>query len=112
MTTPLGLPSGSIRALLALTIVAIVNYQLLTGLKVSLLLSETLMIILAHYFAARRHPIKLPPELQQQLQNNAATQQQAQPLWLPSGSVRLLILMMFGLTLVLPFTNIYDNLFQ
>jgi amino acid transporter len=92
---PLGMPEGSVRAILALTIVGIVLFQLQTGGRVSPMLSETLMIVLAHYFASRRH-LKIPPDLEAKL---AAEQPpEERPLWLPRGSVRLLILIIFFIT--------------
>jgi hypothetical protein len=50
---PLGLPSGSIRAALALLIAAVVVVQMARGQEVELLWTETLMIVLAHYFGSR-----------------------------------------------------------
>ena len=58
---PLGLPRGSIRALLTLMIVAVVIAQMVRGGEIHLLWTETLMIAMAHYFASRRF-IRLPPE--------------------------------------------------
>lgn len=92
---PLGMPEGSVRAILALTIVGIVLFQLQVGGRVSPMLSETLMIVLAHYFASRRN-LKIPPDLEAKL---AAEQPpEERPLWLPRGSVRLLILIFFFIT--------------
>ena len=45
--SPLGLPSGSIRALLTFLIVAVVIAQIVRGQQVELLWTETLMIALA-----------------------------------------------------------------
>ena len=51
---PLGLPRGSVRALLTLMIVGVVAAKLIRGLQVELLWTETLMIALAHYFTSRQ----------------------------------------------------------
>ena len=59
---PLGLPYGSVRAILTLLIVAVVIVQIGRGREVELLWTETLMIALAHYFTSRRF-IRLPPEV-------------------------------------------------
>jgi hypothetical protein len=50
---PLGLPSGSVRALLTFLIVAVVLVQLARGRDVETLWTETMMIALAHYFTSR-----------------------------------------------------------
>jgi hypothetical protein len=61
---PLGLPSGSVRALLTLLIVAVVMAQVVRGREVEPLWTETLMIALAHYLTSRRFlhlvPDKMP----------------------------------------------------
>ena len=59
---PLGLPSGSVRALLTLLIVAVVLVQVARGRDVEPLWTETLMIALAHYFTSRRF-LRLTPEV-------------------------------------------------
>src|SRR5258708_35293113 len=64
---PLGLPNGSVRALLTLLIVAVVIAQVARGEKVSTPWTETLMIALGHYFSTRR-VLKLPPGLGHQLE--------------------------------------------
>src|SRR5262249_36360605 len=51
---PLGLPNGSVRALLTLLIVAVVFVQVARGHQIEALWTETLMIALAHYFTSRR----------------------------------------------------------
>lgn len=76
----LGLPDGSVRALLALTVVGVVCGLLLRdpGAPLPEHLESLLFVILGHYFAARGQtpvdPAGGPP-----------------PLWLPRGSVRLLL---------------------
>lgn len=97
---PLGLPSGSIRAILALTLVGLVCYQTALGRETGLLLSEALMIVLAHYFAARR-VVALPPDIERELEHRGTLVREANPLWLPRGTVRLVILVAFGLLAML-----------
>jgi len=76
----LGLPSGSVRALIALAVVGTVCGLLLTAPERALPehLESLLFVVLGHYFAARGQakgdPAGGPP-----------------PLWLPRGSVRLLL---------------------
>jgi hypothetical protein len=64
---PLGLPSGSVRALLTLLIVAVVVVQVVRGREVEPLWTETLMIALAHYFTSRRF-INLAPDVMRRLE--------------------------------------------
>ena len=75
---PLGLPNGSVRALLTLLIVAVVISQVARGQHVSTLWTETLMIALAHYFSTRRF-IKLAPELIHQLEAEGAVETELHP---------------------------------
>ena len=65
-TGALGMPSGSIRAILTLMTVAFITIQTARGERVSLLWFESLMIVLAHYFASRRL-VQLSPELRARL---------------------------------------------
>lgn len=97
---PLGLPSGSIRALLALMLVLLFCYQTAIGQDSGLLLSEALMIVLAHYFAARR-VVALPPDITRQLEERGSLVAEANPLWLPRGSIRATILLAFVLLALL-----------
>jgi hypothetical protein len=90
-----------VRALLALTVVGIVLKQTLAARPIGLLLSEALLIILAHYFASRRL-LELPREVQARLEAEGVLVPEANPLWLPRHSVRVLILLGFsGTALVL-----------
>ncbi len=91
---PLWMPPGSIRAILALTIVGIVIYQILAGAGVGLLLSETLSIVLTHYFASRRS-VALPPALLNSPEIQKLAEPENNPLWLPRGSVRVIIMVAF-----------------
>jgi hypothetical protein len=91
---PLGLPRGSIRALLTLMIVAVVIAQLVRGGEIHLLWTETLMIAMAHYFASRRF-IRLPPAEIKRLVQEGYIELEARPLYLPSHSIRVLLLVSF-----------------
>jgi hypothetical protein len=91
---PLGLPSGSVRAAMALVIAAVVVVQMAMGQQVELLWSETLMIVLAHYFTSRRL-INLPPELMRSLVAEGRIESEARPLYLPRHSIRAILVLMF-----------------
>jgi hypothetical protein len=91
---PLGLPSGSVRALLTLLIVAVVLAQLARGREVDVLWTETLMIALAHYFASRRF-IKLPPDVIRRLTEEGHLETEARPLYLPRYTIRAILIFAF-----------------
>lgn len=91
---PLGLPSGSIRALLTLMIAAVVIVQIVRGQQVELLWTETLMIALAHYFTSRRF-IKLPPDVIRRLTEEGQIEPEARPLYLPQHSIRAILITAF-----------------
>ena len=90
---PLGLPRGSIRALMTLLIVAVVIVQLVRGQEVELLWAETLMIALAHYFTSRRS-LNLPPDVIRRLAAEGHVETKA-PLFLPRYSIRVILVLAF-----------------
>jgi hypothetical protein len=90
----LGLPSGSIRALLTFLIVAVVIAQIVRGQQVELLWTETLMIALAHYFTSRRL-ISLSPDVIDHLTKEGKIQPESRPLYLPRHSVRAILVLAF-----------------
>lgn len=91
---PLALPSGSVRAILTLIVVAVVVVELARGHDLDILWTETLMIALAHYFTSRRF-IQLPREVIQRLKAEGHLDEEAQPLFLPRHTVRVLIVLAF-----------------
>jgi hypothetical protein len=93
----LGLPTGSVRALLALLVVGRVLRETLAGRPIGVLLSEALLIILAHYFASRRL-LDLPEATWRRLEAEGVLEAEPSPLWLPRYSVRLLIVAGFAVT--------------
>jgi hypothetical protein len=78
---PLGLPSGSVRALLTILIVAVVLVQVARGREVEPLWTETGMIALAHYFTSRRF-IRLAPEVIRRLEAEGQMEVESHPLYL------------------------------
>jgi hypothetical protein len=91
---PLGIPTGSVRALLTILIVTVVICQVVTGKGVEPLWAETLMIALAHYFTSRRF-INLSPAVIQRLEEEGYVETEAHPLYLPRHSVRILLTIAF-----------------
>ena len=91
---PLGLPVGSVRAILTLFIVAIVTLNAARGKPLDLIWTETLLIAMAHYFTSRRF-VSLPPDVLKRIQQEGILDQEVHPLYLPRHSIRILILAAF-----------------
>ena len=91
---PLGLPVGSVRALLTLFIVAVVTTSVAQGEDLDLIWTETLLIAMAHYFTSRRF-VSLPPEVLKRIQREGILDQESHPLYLPRHSIRFLIIAAF-----------------
>jgi hypothetical protein len=94
-TGALGLPSGSIRAILTLMTVGFITIQTARGVHVGLLWFESLMIVLAHYFASRRL-VQMPRELRQRLQAEGVLEAEPNPLYLPRYTLRIFIIGAFA----------------
>ncbi len=91
---PLGLPTGSVRALLTLTCVAVVVVNTARGRDLDLFWVEALLISMAHYFTSRRF-VSLPPATIRRLESDGILERESQPLFLPKGSIRVLIMAAF-----------------
>jgi hypothetical protein len=81
--------------LLTLLIVAVVIVQLGRGQEVELLWTETLMIVLAHYFTSRRF-IRLSPEVIRRLTEEGQIEAEPRPLYLPQYSIRIILVVAFA----------------
>jgi hypothetical protein len=92
---PLGLPNGSVRALLTLLVVSVVIVQVIRSREVEPLWTETLMIALAHYFTSRRF-INLPPDLIRRLEAEGHVEVESNPLYLPRHSIRAIVVLAFA----------------
>jgi hypothetical protein len=92
---PLGLPVGSVRALLTLQVVVVVTISVAQARDLDILWVETLLIALAHYFTSRRF-VALPPDVMARIQNEGLIDRETHPLFLPRHSIRFLILATFG----------------
>ena len=96
---PLGMPTGSVRALLTLILVAVVVTRMARGEDFAeeqgLLWLETLLIAMSHYFTTRRF-VELPPNVLRQLEDDGIIERERHPLFLPKNSIRLLIVGAFG----------------
>jgi hypothetical protein len=92
---PLGMPVGSVRAILTLFVVGVVVASVARGQKLEILWTETLLIAMAHYFTARRF-VALSPDVLKRLQQEGVIEKEANPLWLPRHSIRIIILAAFS----------------
>ncbi len=88
---PLGLPTGSVRALLTLIVIAVVVCRLVLGRELNMLWVETLLIALAHYFTSRRF-VSLSPVVLQRLEQEGVIEKERHPLYLPKNSIRTIII--------------------
>lgn len=92
---PLGLPTGSVRALLTLLIIAVVIVETVRGRQIDDLWSETLLIALAHYFTSRRF-VGLSPAVLRRMEDEGLIPRESNPLYLPRHSIRLAIVVAFA----------------
>ena len=98
---PLNLPHGSVRAILTLLVVLVIIVDVMREQSVALVWTETLMIVLAHYFTSRRF-IQLPPDVIQRLEEEGHIERESNPLYLPRHSIRGIIVLAFvGLAIYL-----------
>ena len=88
---PLGLPSGSVRALLTLIVVGVICTDIVKGLEIEAVWAQTLMVALAHYFTSRRL-VHLSQPMLRKLEDEDIIPKEPLPLYLPRGTIRLLIL--------------------
>jgi len=91
---PLGLPTGSVRALLTLIVVAVVVTKMVFHHPPDSIWIETLLIALAHYFTSRRF-VSLSPEVMRRLEEDGAIDRERHPLYLPKNTIRFLIIAAF-----------------
>ncbi|HET6423195.1 MAG TPA: hypothetical protein VFG20_05900 [Planctomycetaceae bacterium] len=92
---PLGMPTGSVRALLTLIVVAVVVMNLATGRDLDVIWVETLLMALAHYFTSRRF-VELPKDVRLKLERDGILEEEQHPLFLPKHSIRLVLLASFA----------------
>lgn len=91
---PLGLPVGSVRALLTLGIVAVVVSNQVRGREIDFLWMQVLLVALAQYFAARRL-VALPAPVIEKLEDQGVLGRERHPLFLPRYSIRLILIASF-----------------
>ena len=94
MNQPLGLPRGSVRALLALFVVFVACWLMVLGETAPLAVSEALFTVLAYYFAARGL-VQLSRTEREQLRAGRGNGNAERPLFLPLGTIRVIIIVSF-----------------
>jgi hypothetical protein len=98
---PLGMPTGSVRALLTLILVAVVITRVVQvgdadiEKDIDLIWIEALLIALSHYFTSRRF-VELPPHVLKELEEEGVVEKERHPLFLPRSSIRIIIVAAFG----------------
>ncbi|HEY0983741.1 hypothetical protein [Schlesneria sp.] len=96
---PLGMPTGSVRALLVLLVVGVVILKLARNdafdREQDLLWFVTLLISLTHYFASRRF-IALSSDVRRELEEDGIIERERNPLFLPRNTIRIVIVGAFG----------------
>lgn len=95
---PLGLPAGSVRAILAFMVLGLIWILLFLQKEVPLYLQYLMFMILGHYFAIRQKPVAAP---------DAA---EPSPLYLPRGVIRAFIFLGFVGVFASIFYHHRDNL--
>jgi hypothetical protein len=91
---PLGMPTGSVRALLTLIVVAVVVMNLASGRDLDVIWVETLLMALAHYFTSRRF-VELPRDVRIKLEQDGILEEEQHPLFLPKHTIRVVLLASF-----------------
>ncbi len=93
---PLGMPTGSVRALLTLIVVAVVVVNIASGQKdLDVIWVETLLMALAHYFTSRRF-VDLPRDVRLKLEQDGILEDERHPLFLPKHTIRLVLIGAFA----------------
>ncbi|NQT89182.1 hypothetical protein HQ560_20600 [bacterium] len=91
---PLGIPRGSVRASLALCLVYVACMLMVRGEDLPLALSEALFAAIAYYFAARSRVTLTEKEFQER-QHEFGEDGDMRPLYMPRGTVRVIIIFAF-----------------
>ncbi len=105
---PLGMPTGSVRAILGLLVVAVVVTKMARfedfQTDEDKLWIVTLLITLTHYFTSRRF-VALSPEVRRQLEDDGVIDRERHPLFLPRNSIRVIIIGAFSWLAYHVYTN-------
>jgi hypothetical protein len=89
---PLGLPHGTIRAIITIMIVAFPFNYILTGHEIPGIITNSIFILIAFYFEARKsetHPLDVIKEIKDPLKVAEERKKDVKPLYLPKYSIRI-----------------------
>ena len=101
---PLGMPRGTVRALITILIVSFPFNYIFAGLEIPGLITNAIFIVVAFYFEARRgckDKLELIEEVKYPNETKAAAQEQKKPLYLPKYSVRIIIISLLASLIII-----------
>jgi hypothetical protein len=102
---PLGMPRGTVRALITIMIVAFPFWYIMTGEEIPGLLLNAIFVAVAFYFEARRPEHEKLKEVVNELKSPELVEidlrKQKKPLYLPKYSVRILLVLMLLIFLII-----------
>lgn len=101
---PLGMPRGTVRALITILIVSFPFIYIFTGQQIPGLIINAIFIVVAFYFEARRgckDKLQLIEEIKYPNETKAAAQEQKKPLYLPKYSVRIIIISLLASLIII-----------
>ncbi|MFX0039531.1 MAG: hypothetical protein ACFFCY_09260 [Promethearchaeota archaeon] len=95
---PLGMPRGTVRALLAIMLVAFPFWNIIRGKEIPSLIVNIIFIVVAFYFEARRSEHERLKQIINEVKNPDTVfedlRKEKKPLYLPKYSVRFLLVLM------------------
>ena len=101
---PLGMPRGTVRALITILIVSFPFNYIFAGLEIPGLITNAIFIVVAFYFEARRgckDKLELIEEVKYPNDTKAAEKEQKKPLYLPKYSVRIIIISLLASLIII-----------
>ena len=101
---PLGMPRGTVRALITILIISFPFSYIFTGQEIPGLITNAIFIVVAFYFEARRgckDKLELIEEVKYPNETKAAAQEQKKPLYLPKYSVRIIIISILTILIII-----------
>jgi hypothetical protein len=101
---PLGMPRGTIRALITITIVTSPFMYLLSGTEIPGLISNAIFILVAFYFEARKggqdKVNRIIKQIKEAKKTETPEEQQLKPLYLPKYTVRVFLILILALVVL------------
>jgi len=104
---PLGMPRGTVRAIITIMVIAFPFNYLLIGQEIPSMITNSIFILVAFYFEARKgeqHKIKLIKSIKNPEKIAELERKEKKPLYLPKYSVRSILVV---LLVIIVITNFY-----